>query len=57
MENYEDIIDLPHYVSKRHKPMSMQARAAQFSSFAALTGHDAAIGRTAEKHLQQYKSE
>ena len=32
--NYEDIINLPHPVSKRHKPMPVGDRAAQFSPFA-----------------------
>ena len=44
---YDDIINLPHPVSKRHPPMSLLNRAAQFSPFAALTGHDAAIRETA----------
>ena len=44
---YEDIINLPHHVSKTHPQMSMQDRAAQFSPFAALTGYDDAIDETA----------
>lgn len=40
---YKDIINLPHHQSKTRKRMSMVDRAAQFSPFAALTGHDAAI--------------
>ena len=44
---YADIINLPHPESKKHKRMSMRDRAAQFSPFAALTGHDAAIKETA----------
>lgn len=40
---YDDIINLPHHVSTKHSHMSLQDRAAQFSPFAALTGHDAAI--------------
>lgn len=44
---YDDIINLPHHVSKTRKPMSMENRAAQFSSFAALSGHDDAIAETA----------
>mgnify|MGYP006392592253 FL=1 len=45
--SYEDIIDLPHHTSTTHPPMSAFDRAAQFSPFAALTGHDAAITETA----------
>ena len=43
MGNYDDIINLPHHVSKRHPQMSMWNRAAQFAPFAALTGYDDAI--------------
>ncbi len=47
MNEYEDIIHLPHHVSKEHPQMSMLDRAAQFSPFAALTGYDAAVEETA----------
>ena len=47
MTNYDDIIQLSHHRSKKHAPMSLIDRAAQFSPFAALTGHDAAIKETA----------
>lgn len=43
---YDDIIHLPHHVSKKHPQMSLQNRAAQFSPFAALTGHNEAILET-----------
>lgn len=43
---YEDIINLPHHVSKTRPQMSMLDRAAQFSPFAALTGYDDAIKET-----------
>ena len=43
---YDDIINLPHHVSKTRPQMSMLDRAAQFSPFAALTGYDAAIKET-----------
>ncbi|SFP41384.1 hypothetical protein SAMN05216343_10742 [Oscillibacter sp. PC13] len=43
---YEEIINLPHHVSKTRPQMSMLDRAAQFSPFAALTGYDAAIKET-----------
>lgn len=36
---YEDIIHLPHPVSRRHPPMPISDRAAQFAPFAALTGY------------------
>ena len=44
---YDDIIDLPHYVSRKHPQMPLLDRAAQFAPFAALTGHEAAIKETA----------
>ena len=40
---YDDIIFLPHHVSVTHPQMPLLDRAAQFSPFAALTGHNAAI--------------
>ena len=46
-ENYEDIIHLPHPVSKRHPQMSMMNRAAQFAPFAALTGFGEVITESA----------
>lgn len=46
-DNYDDIINLPHHVSKNHPQMSMQNRAAQFAPFAALNGHEAAIRESA----------
>lgn len=44
---YKDIIDLPHHQSIRRPRMAMIDRAAQFSPFAALTGHNDAIIETA----------
>ena len=46
MSPYEDIINLPHHVSPKRSPMSIQDRAAQFSPFAALTGFEDAIVET-----------
>ena len=43
---YDDIIHLPHPVSRKHPRMSAWNRAAQFSPFAALTGHSDAIQET-----------
>ena len=47
IHDYDDIINLPHPVSTKHPQMSLADRAAQFSPFAALTGHEAAIAETA----------
>lgn len=47
MKSYDDIINLPHHVSPKHSHMPILDRAAQFSPFAALSGHEAAIRETA----------
>ena len=46
VDNYEDIINLPHHTSSKHVRMSTTARAAQFAPFAALTGFNDAINET-----------
>ena len=46
---YDDIIDRPHPVSRRHPQMTMSGRAAQFSSFAALSGYEDAVRETARQ--------
>ena len=43
---YEDIINMPHHVSKKHPQMSLYARSAQFAPFAALTGYGEAVEET-----------
>ena len=47
---YDDIIDLPHHVSTRRPQMPVADRAAQFASFAALTGYGSAIRETTRRH-------
>ena len=47
MKKYGDILYQEHPVSANHLPMSVDNRAAQFSPFAALTGHDSAITEAA----------
>lgn len=47
MSKYDDIIDLPHHVSARRTPMSMENRAAQFAPFAALTGYNEVLAEAA----------
>lgn len=59
---YEDILHVPRPTSYVRPPMSRQDRAAQFAPFAALTGHEAAIGETARvtqqrKYLTEDKRE
>ena len=44
---YDDIIHLERPVSKRHPPMPIANRAAQFAPFAALTGYEAVIDEAA----------
>ena len=43
MDDYKDIIDLPHHTSKTRPRMSIEARSAQFAPFSALTGYDEAV--------------
>ena len=47
MDNFEDIINIPHHISDKRIPMSMYDRAVQFAPFAALTGYDEEIDETA----------
>lgn len=47
--NYDDIINLSHHRSSFHPHMPIPDRAAQFSPFAALIGHEAAIRETARR--------
>ena len=44
---YEDIVNLPHHVSRNRPQMPLRERAAQFAPFAALTGYGEAIDETA----------
>ena len=43
MNEYEDMLHLPHPGSGTHPQMSMHDRAAQFSPFAALSGYEEAV--------------
>ena len=47
IKDYDDIIRLPHHVSKNRAQMDISNRAAQFAPFSAVVGHDAAISETA----------
>ena len=43
---YDAIINMEHHKSKKHPPMSLYARSAQFAPFAALTGYEDAVTET-----------
>lgn len=45
--NYDDIIDAPRHVSEKRPRMSNYDRAAQFSPFAALSGHSETLAECA----------
>ena len=52
---YDEILSLPHHVSKTRPQMPMSDRAAQFAPFAALTGYDSAIkepGRLTDEKIE-----
>lgn len=52
-EEYADIIDREHHVSKKRPPMSKASRAAQFAPFAALTEYDDLIEEAARATSEQ----
>lgn len=56
MNDYSDIINLPHHISHKRNHMSMSERAAQFSPFAALTGYEEAIRKVQEELRDQASS-
>ena len=55
--SYDYIIQLPHYQSKKHPPMSLYARSAQFAPFAALTGYEDAVKETARETSERIEIE
>ncbi len=46
-KNYDDILHLPHPVSRKRPQMPLEDRAAQFSPFAAVVGHEASVKEAA----------
>lgn len=53
ISKYEDMLDMPHPVSKNHPRMERRDRAAQFAPFAALTGHQEVIRQTEQEHVSE----
>lgn len=47
MDDYSDILQHSHHISRRHPPLSRMSRAAQFSPFAALTGYEETVEEAA----------
>ena len=59
---YADIIDLPHHQSSTHPHMSLYDRAAQFSSYKALSGYEDMVAEEArltslKPELEEYELE
>lgn len=50
---YDDLLRLPHPVSRTHRPMNVPDRAAQFSPFAALVGLEDTLSETARLEMQK----
>lgn len=56
-KDYGDIINMPHHVSMKRPHMTMEGRAAQFASFAALKGYDRAIKDADEELIMAVRDE
>lgn len=55
MDNYDDIIDLPHYEPKYHPRMLPYKRAAQFSAFMPFSGYADLIKEEERKNEEQFE--
>lgn len=53
IKNYEDILHRPHHVSSQRSKMTLADRAAQFSPFAAVVGHETAVKEAARDTTQR----
>ena len=51
---YEDIINLPHHISKKYPQPTMSDRAARFAPFAAITGYEEMVIEEA-RATEEYK--
>ena len=50
---YEDIIDLPPHISKKHPQPTMMERASRFSPFAAVTGYEDMVQEEARYTIEK----
>lgn len=55
MNDYSDIINLPHHESLKRTRMSLENRAAQFAPFSALTGYSEAIKEVSRITIEKYE--
>ena len=46
---YEDIVNLPHHISKKYPQPTMADRAARFSPFAAISGYEDMVKEAARE--------
>lgn len=53
MQQYEDIIHLPHHQSARRPKMPLMDRAAQFAPFSALEGYEEVLKSVLEERERQ----
>ena len=54
---YDEILNLPHFVSKKHPQMPKSDRAAQLAPYSALSGYEDAVEETAERNLESFKND
>ncbi|BAL83017.1 hypothetical protein SELR_13090 [Selenomonas ruminantium subsp. lactilytica TAM6421] len=50
IKEFADIINMPRPEPKNHPRMPKEKRAAQFAPFAALTGYEEVVKKTAKQH-------
>lgn len=55
INKYSDIINMEHHTSLKHTRMSIEARAAQFAPFAALTGFENEVKKTEKIVEKQFE--
>lgn len=56
-DKYNDIIDLPHPISKKHKRMTVSERAARFMPFSPLKGYESMLSDTAKNNDDRMNNE
>lgn len=57
MDEYKDIINLEHHVSKVHKQMSLENRSAQFAPFSPLDGYEEKVMETEKINAEKFEKQ